>query len=622
MIDHPGERVVSVLLPRPKRVNALGGPAIAAGGLRADVRVEDARVGSAAAEIAAICGRSEEGRAAGAGSVVSLSVGIGGGLAGEAYRLQIECGGIRLEGGSPAGCFWGLQTLRQLVAAAHEKPGLAASAVLPAVEIEDAPDFPVRGVLHDITRGRVPTLSTLKLLVDRAARLKLNEVHLYIEHAFAFSFDPDICSADSGILPDEARELSAYARERFVRVVPALANLGHMGRVLSMPKYAHLAEVPLRAAWEELPWPERLRGATLRSRDPEARELVAQMLGEVIEAFPGKTVNICGDEPWDIGLSRRDPLGSDEAKRAAYLDHVRFVSDLCARHGRRVQVWSDYLLGSGASGADLPGEATILHWGYDDDADYDATRRLSESGARVVVCPGTSSWKRVLPAMRPAERNVDRFVEAGASAGAAGVLMTDWGDHGHFHMPAGSAVGIAYAADRAWNAQGDGATDAALARQSLPLRAEDAVAGERLLGSLRRATDVGGGLETWRLFWSDRDVIRDEVQALDRNALDAAEEAAQSLADLLGSTASDGGIGAVDHAELLVASRYLEFTFEKLRFVRGEARGRTDDWADRVRTAAKDYSALWHLRNKPSDLADVLRAIERATSDLLRSNSA
>lgn len=620
-IEPDAERLFSALLPRPKRVNPLAGT-VPIARLRADVRLDDDRLRTAA-EAFTSTERDPASPAPENNPGALLSLRLGKNLAAEAYRLRIAAGEMSIEGGSAAGCFWGLQTVKQLLDAVSGTGPKGGATAIPAVEIDDAPDFPVRGILHDITRGRVPTLATLKLLIDRAAGLKLNEVHLYIEHAFVFSFDDEICPPNCGLLPDEARELCAYARSRFVRIVPALANLGHMGRILSMRKYAHLAERPLRATWSELPWPERLRGATIRSRDPQARRLISKMLGDVIDAFPGESVNICGDEPWDIGLSERDPLTSDDAKRAAYLDHVRFVSDLCARQDRRVQVWSDYLLGSGASGSDLPDNATILHWGYDEEANYGATHQLAESGARVVVCPGTSSWKRVLPALRLAERNVNRFVEVGATAHAAGVLMTDWGDHGHFHMPAGSFAGIAHAADRAWNA-GDGArcgSDAALVRQALPLQPEDADAGVRVLAAMRSATDIAGGLETWRLLWSDRSAIADEVTQLNHTSLGKAEEAARALAAMLGTVHPPPDARAVDHAELLVASRFLELMYEKLRIVRGE-RSDPGDWADRLRSAAVDYAALWQLRSKPSDLVDVLRALEHAATDIQRSDSA
>ncbi|MEK7756120.1 MAG: glycoside hydrolase family 20 zincin-like fold domain-containing protein, partial [Planctomycetota bacterium] len=70
------------------------------------------------------------------------------------YRLTVSAGGIELLGGSPDGCFYGLQTLTQLTD--------FATGEVPCCVIDDFPDFTTRGLLHDVTRGKVPTLDTLK----------------------------------------------------------------------------------------------------------------------------------------------------------------------------------------------------------------------------------------------------------------------------------------------------------------------------------------------------------------------------------------------------------------------------------------------------------------------------
>ena len=61
---------------------------------------------------------------------------------------------------------------------------------VPCLEIEDWPDFKVRGFYYDITRGKVPTLETLKNLVDTLAFYKINQFQLYIEHTFALKTVP------------------------------------------------------------------------------------------------------------------------------------------------------------------------------------------------------------------------------------------------------------------------------------------------------------------------------------------------------------------------------------------------------------------------------------------------
>ena len=57
---------------------------------------------------------------------------------------------------------------------------------LPCLKIRDWPDFPRRGVMLDISRGRVPKLETLLDLAEKLADLKINELQLYTEHTFAY----------------------------------------------------------------------------------------------------------------------------------------------------------------------------------------------------------------------------------------------------------------------------------------------------------------------------------------------------------------------------------------------------------------------------------------------------
>ena len=96
----------------------------------------------------------------------------------EAYRLTIGQDFIEICAATSIGIFYGIQTLRQII----RQNG----ALLPNLKIEDEPYFNNRGFYHDVTRGKVPTLETLKQLVDRAAFYKINQLQLYVEHTFAF----------------------------------------------------------------------------------------------------------------------------------------------------------------------------------------------------------------------------------------------------------------------------------------------------------------------------------------------------------------------------------------------------------------------------------------------------
>ena len=59
-------------------------------------------------------------------------------------------------------------------------------AVCRCLRIRDWPDFPRRGVMLDVSRGRVPKLETLLDLAEHLADFKINELQLYTEHTFAY----------------------------------------------------------------------------------------------------------------------------------------------------------------------------------------------------------------------------------------------------------------------------------------------------------------------------------------------------------------------------------------------------------------------------------------------------
>src|SRR4029453_13120330 len=103
---------------------------------------------------------------------------------------------------------------------------------LPVGTVEDWPDVPVRGVMLDVSRDKVPTMETVRALVDRLAGWKVNQLQLYMEHTFAYRDHEDVWRAASPFTAEEVVELDAYCRARHVELVPNQNCLGHWERWL------------------------------------------------------------------------------------------------------------------------------------------------------------------------------------------------------------------------------------------------------------------------------------------------------------------------------------------------------------------------------------------------------
>jgi N-acetyl-beta-hexosaminidase len=82
----------------------------------------------------------------------------------EAYRIVVKRDAVEIYAAADAGAYYAVQTLRDLT--------VIYGKVLPVCRIEDRPDFRRRGVYHDCSRGKVPTLDTLKDLVTLLAHWK------------------------------------------------------------------------------------------------------------------------------------------------------------------------------------------------------------------------------------------------------------------------------------------------------------------------------------------------------------------------------------------------------------------------------------------------------------------
>ncbi|MGO4425141.1 beta-N-acetylhexosaminidase, partial [Streptomyces sp. MCAF7] len=173
----------------------------------------------------------------------------------EGYRIVVDGYAIRIEGGGPAGVFWGAQTFRQLLGPdAFRRAPIAPRETwwVPCVLIEDAPRFGWRGLMLDVARHFMPKGDVLAYL-DLLAAHKLNVLHLHLTDdqgwrieirryprltevgawrertKFGHRASPLWDERPHGgyYTQDDIREIVAYAAERHITVVPEIDIPGH-----------------------------------------------------------------------------------------------------------------------------------------------------------------------------------------------------------------------------------------------------------------------------------------------------------------------------------------------------------------------------------------------------------
>lgn len=390
----------------------------------------------------------------------------------EAYTLRIgrHPESIEASGNTPHAERLARATLEQLLRQYGTR--------LPVGEVRDAPSFAVRGLMLDISRDRVPTIAQLTDLVVLMSELKLNHLQLYTEHTFAYTGHEDAWRDASPITPSEARWLSQLCAGFGIELCPNQNCFGHLAHWLKLPRYEHLSEIEGDGAWKFLHW-ERRGPFSLCPTRSESLNFVSDLLHQLTPCFPhSRSVNIGCDETFDVGFGRS--LGvvraraaelvaagvSQEAAESAaraelYTDFARSIARVCNDLDRRPMMWADIALSHPEQLARLPQNMLGLAWWYEPTDKFEQwVTLLRNAGLEAWVCPGTSSWRSITGRSSERRGNLADAAEQGLRAGATGYLACDWGDLGHRQQWPIALIGIANAAQAAWNAPAARAFDA------------------------------------------------------------------------------------------------------------------------------------------------------------------
>lgn len=290
--------------------------------------------------------------------------------------------------------------------------------------------FEHRGYMLDISRDRVPTMKTLREIVDLLARYRYNQFQLYTEHTFAYLKHSVVWEESDPLTAAEVRKLDAYCRMQGIELVANQNCFGHMERWLVHPEYNGLAKFPKGGA--VTPWGTVKKfPTTLDPANPGSIELVEDLLVELMPNFTSKLVNVGCDETFEIS----DP--------EMYLGFLLKVCDIVRRNGRRPMFWGDIILKHPDLIARLPKDLIALDWGYEANHPFaKEAAAFRAAGLEFYVCPGTSSWRSLAGRVENMRANLEAAEQAGRLNGAKGYLVTDWGDEGHWQPLAASLPGL------------------------------------------------------------------------------------------------------------------------------------------------------------------------------------
>lgn len=509
----------------------------------------------------------------------------------QAYRLTIADGQVLIFASDQAGAFYAHQTLKQL---RRQFPD-----ALPSMTIEDWPDFPIRGVMIDISRDKVPTMATLFSLVDLLAELKINQLQLYTEHTFAYRGHEVVWRDASPMTAEEIRQLDAYCRDRFIELVPNQNSFGHLERWLKHPQYRHLAECP-----DGFTFPSGRRmhtGFSLNSTDLRSIQFLEELYDQLLPNFSSRLFNVGCDETFDLGLGRSREEVEKRGRGRVYLDFLLKIYQAVKSRGRRMMFWGDIILHESGLLGELPRDVIALDWGYEADHPFEKeARAFQDAGVSFYVCPGTSSWCSVSGRTDNALRNLQSAATSGLKHGACGYLITDWGDYGHLQYLPISYLGIAAGAAYAWCCQSNSELSLSDALDMHIFRDGAGVMGKLVhdLGNVYQAVKDQPANSS-ALFWT---LINERVRSI------SAEEYAEAERRI------DAAVSAVDGARMDRPDAELirdEIRNAAAMLRQACRRGRGLDTSGEMRRIVAEHRRLWLARNRPGGLDDSVSWLTR-----------
>jgi hexosaminidase len=307
----------------------------------------------------------------------------------ESYELLVTGDGVRISARRVAGLFYGVQTLRQLLPpqAYAREIGRNVSWTVPALRIEDTPRFSWRGMMLDVSRHFFPK-SFVKECIDIAASHKLNTFHWHLTDDQGWRIQitryPKLTSvgawrvdreqfpwkrrkpADAGEVAtyggfytqDDIREVVAYAKSRYVTIVPEIEMPGHAMAALSGYPEFSCTGGPFTVRTGGY-WP--ITDIFCAGND-STFAFLQNILSEVVELFPGEYFHVGGDEAnkanWKKCPRCQARIAAEHLKNEEELQSyfIRRIEKFLNAKGKRLIGWDEILEGG------LAPNATVMSW--------------------------------------------------------------------------------------------------------------------------------------------------------------------------------------------------------------------------------------------------------------------
>jgi len=294
----------------------------------------------------------------------------------EGYELTATRLQVRIVAARPAGLFYGVQTLRQLLPASVEhQAARGRRLILPAVHVIDHPRYAWRGAMLDVSRHFLPA-ADVKRFVDLLALYKLNRLHLHLSddqgwrieiknwpNLTAIGGQTAVGGAPGGYYTQEQyADIVAYARSRYVTVVPEIDMPGHTNAAqVSYPELTCDGVAP--PPFAEVGGP---RNSLCVTKDT-VYSFINDVVREIAAAAPTPYFHIGGDEVRNLTKDQ-------------YRGFISRVEQIVTAAGPRMVGWGEI------APVDLSPNTIVQHWSGD------SVQLHAQRGGMIIMSPAAHAY--------------------------------------------------------------------------------------------------------------------------------------------------------------------------------------------------------------------------------------
>ncbi len=335
-------------------------------------------------------------------------------LPAEAYKLNVSKKQVRIEASRPAGFYYALQTLKQLMPR-NVMAGVATSDhsqwSLPSVEIEDAPRFEWRGFMLDEGRHFFGK-DEIKRVIDMMAIYKMNRFHWHLTEDQGWRIEikkyPKLTEtgawrnskvlAYGDVKPDgeryggfytqkDIKEIVAYAKKKFIEIIPEIDIPGHsQAAVAAYPEFLACDPENKHEVWLQ----QGISTDVINVANPKAMQFAKEVIDELTELFPFNYIHLGGDECPTNKWQKNDEckkllseIGSSNFRDLQiyfYKQLKDYIATKPADQQRQLIFWNEVLHGNTSI---LGNDITIMAW-IEANA---AAKQAAKQGMNTILSP-------------------------------------------------------------------------------------------------------------------------------------------------------------------------------------------------------------------------------------------